>query len=232
MVADYVSSSVSELVVRTSDGQIVTSSKERIQQVTRRRQMRKAVVAGAAVGSTTLASITLVVPDYSQPAAALVVGGMRRPGRPGRARRPAPAWVFGGMRRPGRPGRTRSPHPGARLERLQGTHGSSGEIAGRSDCRSGLLSAFEQTPRHRTRNTNQGIPLALLLRDRTEEQQFGSRTPSRCMDLPVLDHGLIPGHSQLYRRFQPGAPPSSSSAAVASVGIRILGGSVRTRRLE
>jgi len=211
MVADYVSSSVSELVVRTSDGQIVTSSKERIQQVTRRRQMRKAVVAGAAVGSTTLASITLVVPDYSQPAAAL---------------------VFGGMRRPGRPGRTRSPHPGARLERLQGTHGSSGEIAGRSDCRSGLLSAFEQTPRHRTRNTNQGIPLALLLRDRTEEQQFGSRTPSRCMDLPVLDHGLIPGHSQLYRRFQPGAPPSSSSAAVASVGIRILGGSVRTRRLE
>ncbi len=211
MVADYVSSSVSELVVRTSDGQIVTSSKERIQQVTRRRQMRKAVVAGAAVGSTTLASITLVVPDYSQPAAAL---------------------VFGGMRRPGRPGRTRSPHPGARLERLQGTHGSSGEIAGRSDCRSGLLSAFEQTPRHRTRNTNQGIPEPLLLRDRTEEQQFGSRTPSRCMDLPVLDHGLIPGHSQLYRRFQPGAPPSSSSAAVASVGIRILGGSVRTRRLE
>lgn len=211
MVADYVSSSVSELVVRTSDGQIVTSSKERIQQVTRRRQMRKAVVAGAAVGSTTLASITLVVPDYSQPAAAL---------------------AFGGMRRPGRPGRTRSPHPGARLERLQRTHGSSGEIAGRPDCRSGLLSAFEQTPRHRTRNTNQGIPLALLLRDRTEEQQFGSRTPSRCMDLPVLDHGLIPGHRQLYRRFQPGAPPSSSSASVASVGIRILGGSVRTRRLK
>ncbi len=74
VVADYVSSSASELVVRTSDGQIVTFPKERIQQVTRRRRMRKAVVVGAAVGATILAALTLA-PDYSQPAAALVFGG-------------------------------------------------------------------------------------------------------------------------------------------------------------
>lgn len=36
--------------------------------------MRKAVVAGAAVGATPLAALTLA-PDYSQPSAALVFGG-------------------------------------------------------------------------------------------------------------------------------------------------------------
>ena len=37
--------------------------------------MRKAIVAGAATGTTTLAAIALVVPDHSQPATVLVLGG-------------------------------------------------------------------------------------------------------------------------------------------------------------
>ena len=75
VAADYVSSSAYGLVVRTSDGQVVTFSKERIQQVTRKRRMRKAVVAGAAVGAAALVTMTLVTPDFSQPAAALLFGG-------------------------------------------------------------------------------------------------------------------------------------------------------------
>ena len=74
-VATHVSSDAAGIVVRLRNDQELEISKERIRSVVRRKRMRHAVLIGAGAGFAVVAVLTLIAPDFSQPASALILGG-------------------------------------------------------------------------------------------------------------------------------------------------------------
>ncbi len=76
VLATYVSSDATGIVIRLKNDQELEISKDRIRSVTRRKRMRNAVLIGAAAGFAVMALWTIPIPDFNQPLAALVFGGV------------------------------------------------------------------------------------------------------------------------------------------------------------
>ena len=76
VLATYVSSDATGIVVRLKNDQELEISKDRIRSVTRRKRMRNAVLIGAAAGFAVMALWTIPFPDFIQPFTALLVGGV------------------------------------------------------------------------------------------------------------------------------------------------------------
>ena len=76
VLATYVSSDATGIVVRLKNDQELEISKDRIQSVIRRKRMRNAVLIGAGVGFAVMALWTIPYPDFIQPLAALLFGGV------------------------------------------------------------------------------------------------------------------------------------------------------------
>ncbi len=76
VLATYVSSDATGIVVRLKNDQELEISKDRIRSVIRRKRMRNAVLIGAGVGFAVMALWTIPYPDFIQPLAALLFGGV------------------------------------------------------------------------------------------------------------------------------------------------------------
>ena len=74
--ATYVSSDATGIVVRLKNDQELEISKDRIRSVIRRKRMRNAVLARAGAGFAVMAFWTVFFPDFAQPFAALLFGGI------------------------------------------------------------------------------------------------------------------------------------------------------------
>ncbi|MDE0107463.1 MAG: hypothetical protein OXN96_06620 [Bryobacterales bacterium] len=76
VLATYISSDATRIVVRLKNDQELEISKDRIRSVIRRKRMRNAVLAGAGAGFAVMALWTTAFPDFAQPFAALLFGGV------------------------------------------------------------------------------------------------------------------------------------------------------------
>ena len=76
VLATYVSSDATGIVVRLKNDQEVEISKDRIRSVIRRKRMRNAVLIGAGAGFAVMALWSLTFPDFIQPVTALLFGGV------------------------------------------------------------------------------------------------------------------------------------------------------------
>lgn len=76
VLATYVSSDATGIVVRLKNDQQLEIPKDRIRSVIRRKRMRNALLIGAGAGFAVMALWTIALPDFSQPVAALFFGGV------------------------------------------------------------------------------------------------------------------------------------------------------------
>lgn len=76
VIATYVSSDATGIVVRLKNDQALEISKDRIRSVIRRKRMRNAVRIGAGTGFAVMALWTIALSDFAQPVGAVFFGGV------------------------------------------------------------------------------------------------------------------------------------------------------------